>query len=82
MKRYKVKLDCGETFTLLFDGTQSSAPVLWVDEFGDQQPTPYQTADARHCEFEAAEAILRSWQHHDFNGAYTDVMVESVEEED
>lgn len=51
-------------FKFLANMAEAAAPIRSLDddddEYGDRiTPTPYQTADARHSEYEAAALLLR-----------------------
>ncbi len=56
---YTVKLDDGTSFRMQADMTQAAAPISVTFHDGESwwQGTPYQTADARHNEVEAANLV-------------------------
>lgn len=73
MTNYTVTFTDGDTFTMVADMAQASAPIKWLDSDGDICHTQHQTADARHCEFKAAQLLAEGF------GYYADD-VQSVEE--
>ncbi len=62
---YTVTLASGETWTLRMDAAQASAPIKHVDDDGEEWPTQYQTADARHEPRAAAEMLQDGWDRDD-----------------
>lgn len=58
-KTYRVNLSFGD-FHFRADLTEASAPIFDVGVDGEDIATPFQTADARHREHEAAKLILES----------------------
>lgn len=48
-----------DTFQFRADLVEASANIQSVDEDGEVTPSPYQTADARHRECDAAKLLLR-----------------------
>lgn len=68
-KNYTAKMPWGETLTVSADLVEASAPICTVSEDGEGEesldPTPYQTADARHREMDAVmlavEYCGREW---------------------
>lgn len=57
--RYEVTLTDGQTFWMLANLVEASAPIKANFHGGDDdwQVTPYQTADARHEAWQAAELL-------------------------
>lgn len=62
MTQYECRTKHGNTFSIECDMAEASAPisVCWwdPDDPDDWQITPYQTADARHNYWSAAELFL------------------------
>lgn len=54
---YTVRLPF-ETFRFSANLAEASAPICWVDDEGEEHPTQYQTADARHSPRRAAKLAL------------------------
>ena len=74
---YRVKLDDDSEFLMDCDMVQAAAPIcakFWLDEEGSWQPTPFQTASARHDENRAAK-LCNDY----FRAADDDSQVVSVE---
>lgn len=63
MAKYKVKLSDGYEFTMLADLTQASANIGFLDEDGEPQPSPFQTASARHDAKSAAKLLVHWWKN-------------------
>jgi len=77
MARYKVELEqAQEGFIMVADLVQASAQICWEDEDEEVQPSPYQTADARHDADLAAQLLV---DYFAANGSDEDI-VASVEE--
>ena len=60
LDRYTVTLSDGQTFTMLANLAQASAPIkasFIPGEDDDGQLTPYQTADASHSAMRAARLV-------------------------
>ncbi len=62
LDQYPVTMKDGSTFRMLADMSDSAAPIkasFFPGEDDDGQSTPYQTADACHEPFRAAQLIAR-----------------------
>lgn len=60
MATYRVTLTDGQQFLMSANLVEASAPISANWHGGDErdwQSTPFQTADARHCTFRAAELV-------------------------
>lgn len=65
MNTYKVTLEDGQVFMMSGNFAEASAGICVnfhdPSDDNDWQPTPYQTADARHSEFQAAELLAKHY---------------------
>lgn len=66
-RAYEVSMTQGFRFYFLADLTEASAPLFLLDDDGSRRATPWQTADVRHDEREAAALFVGS-----FGGSYWD----------
>lgn len=65
MSIYTINLSWGDTIRVSADLVHASAPISIFDDDGFEHPTQYQTADARHSDWEMARLVVvcmgRDW---------------------
>ena len=75
-KRYTVRMASGDTWTMVADMTEASAPIQYEAD-GTVCDSSFQTADARHDAYRAAKLCVALWARQSGNAD----SVESVEVE-
>ena len=60
VKRYTVRMASGDTWTMLADMAEASAPIQHETD-GKVLDSSFQTADARHDAFRAAKLCVALW---------------------
>ncbi len=58
MTRYTVTFASGTEAQFAADLSEASAPLCYVDDEGTEHATQWQTASARHDEWQAAELVF------------------------
>lgn len=80
MTHYEVYTQKGNTFIMVADLTEASAPIGFLNDDGEYQPSPFQTADARH-RTRAAATLLVDWFASNGDEADKVVSVEDIDDE-